>query len=167
MFCNSDSWDSASCRSEPRSRPLAMEAFYFLYSSFSLFIRVHGETVWKSGWRGRSMTYAPEHEEELRDRSLRRRMVVFGAPCSHTQQARTTENSHHPPDPQRHLLRPQERMFLEDAAPRLSALGGESTCGSGDGASTGRGSGCVGRSESACGPDWGGTPTLARARYPP
>ena len=70
MFCNSDSWDSASCRSEPRSRPLAMEAFYFLYSSFSLFIRVHGETVWKSEWRGRSMTYATEHEEELRDRSL-------------------------------------------------------------------------------------------------
>ena len=31
MLCNSDSWDSASCRSEPRSRPLAMEAFYFLY----------------------------------------------------------------------------------------------------------------------------------------
>src|SRR5215218_2137881 len=33
MFCNSDSWDSAICRSpEPRSRPLVMEAFYFLYS---------------------------------------------------------------------------------------------------------------------------------------
>ena len=165
MFCNSDSWDSANCRSEPRSRPLAMEAVYFLYSSFSLFIQVHGETVWKSEWRGRSMTYATEHEEELRDRSLRCRMVVIGALCSHTQQARTTENSHHPPDPQRHLLRPQERMFLEDAAPRLSALGGASTCGSGDGASTGRGRGCAGRSESACGPDWGGTPTLARARW--
>jgi transposase len=74
MFCNSDSWDSASCRSEPRSRPLAMEAVYFLYSTFSLFIRVHGETVWKSEWGGRSMTYAPEHEEEILHRSLRRRM---------------------------------------------------------------------------------------------
>src|SRR5829696_1253389 len=35
MFCNSDSWDSAICRSpEPCSRPLVMEAFYFLYSPF-------------------------------------------------------------------------------------------------------------------------------------
>src|SRR5829696_1090637 len=33
MFCNSDSWDSAICRSPaPCSRPLVMEAFYFLYS---------------------------------------------------------------------------------------------------------------------------------------
>ena len=33
MFCSSDSWDSAIGRSsEPRSPPLAMESFYFLYS---------------------------------------------------------------------------------------------------------------------------------------
>ncbi len=29
------------------------------------------ETVWKSEW-GRLMTYAPEHEKELFDRSIRR-----------------------------------------------------------------------------------------------
>src|SRR5215213_11327114 len=49
MFCNSDSCDSAICRPEPRSRPLVMEAFYFLYSPFPLFTRVRGETVWKFG----------------------------------------------------------------------------------------------------------------------
>jgi hypothetical protein len=48
MFCNSESWDSAIClSSEPPSRPLVMEAFYFLYSPFPLFNGVRGETVWK------------------------------------------------------------------------------------------------------------------------
>ncbi len=37
MFCNSDSWDSTICQAEPCSRPLVMEAFYFLYSPFPLF----------------------------------------------------------------------------------------------------------------------------------
>ena len=36
MFCSSDSCDSAKyLSSEPRSRPLVMEAFYFLYRPFS------------------------------------------------------------------------------------------------------------------------------------
>ena len=42
------------------------------------------ETVWKSE-RGRSMTYAPEHEKELLDRSIRLRMGVSGTPCSGSQ----------------------------------------------------------------------------------
>src|SRR5215217_3695062 len=88
----------------------------------ALFTGVRGETVWKSEW-GRSMTYAPEHEKELLHRSHRRRMGVFGAPCSGCQQARTTENPHHPPDPKRGLLRAQERLSVEDATPRLPALG--------------------------------------------
>jgi Phosphatidylethanolamine-binding protein len=46
MFCNSDSWDSAICLSpEPCSRPLVMEAFYFLYSPFPLFTGVRGRRV--------------------------------------------------------------------------------------------------------------------------
>src|SRR5215203_549186 len=46
MFCTSDSCDSAICRSpEPRSRPLVMEAFYFLYSPFPLFTRVRGRLI--------------------------------------------------------------------------------------------------------------------------
>ena len=43
MFCNSDSWDSAIGLSEPRSRPLVMEAFYLLYSPFPLFTQVRGQ----------------------------------------------------------------------------------------------------------------------------
>jgi hypothetical protein len=44
MFCNSDSCDSAMClSSEPRSRPLVMEAFYCLYSPFPLFTGVRGQ----------------------------------------------------------------------------------------------------------------------------
>jgi hypothetical protein len=44
MFCNSDSWDSAIwLSSEPRSRPLVMEAFYFLYGPFPLFTGVRGQ----------------------------------------------------------------------------------------------------------------------------
>ena len=65
------------------------------------------------------MTYAPEHEKELRNRSNRRRMGVSGAPCSASQQPRTTENPHHPRDPQRHLLRPKERLRLAATSPRL------------------------------------------------
>jgi hypothetical protein len=42
MFCNSESWNSAICRPEPCSRPLVMEAFYFLYSPFPLFTGVRG-----------------------------------------------------------------------------------------------------------------------------
>src|ERR671912_132642 len=46
MFCNSDSWDSAICLSpEPCSRPLVMEAFYFLYGPLSLFTGVRGRRV--------------------------------------------------------------------------------------------------------------------------
>src|SRR5215212_4215660 len=49
MFCNSDSWDSAICRSpEPCSRLLVMEAFYFLYSLFPLFTGVRGSGILRS-----------------------------------------------------------------------------------------------------------------------
>src|SRR5215208_3515664 len=80
------------------------------------------ETVWKSEG-GRSMTYAPEYEKQLLHRSHRRRMGVSGAPCSASQQARTTENPQQPRDPKRHLLRPQERLRLAAFASRLPALG--------------------------------------------
>src|ERR687898_227625 len=46
MFCNSDSWDSAiSLSPEPCSRPLVMEAFYFLYGPLSLFTGVRRRRV--------------------------------------------------------------------------------------------------------------------------
>src|SRR5829696_8889897 len=46
MFCNSDSWDSAICRSpEPCSLLLVMEAFYFLYSPLPLFTGVRGSSI--------------------------------------------------------------------------------------------------------------------------
>jgi hypothetical protein len=45
MFCNSESWDSAICRAEPCSRPLVIEAFYFLYSPFPLFNGVRGRGI--------------------------------------------------------------------------------------------------------------------------
>src|SRR5215218_9262402 len=85
----------------------------------TIFQTVSLETVWKSE-RGRSMTYAPEYEKELLHRSHRRRMGVSGAPCSTSQQARTTENPQSTPrDPQRHLLPPQERVRLAVFASRL------------------------------------------------
>jgi hypothetical protein len=52
MFCNSESCDSAIWRSEPCSRPLVMEAFYFLYSPFPLFTGVRGKGIvgsWVAG----------------------------------------------------------------------------------------------------------------------
>src|SRR5215203_4367317 len=76
------------------------------------------ETVWKSEG-GRSMTYAPEHEKELLDRSHRRRMGASGTPCSASQQARTTANSQHPRDPQRYLLCFEERLPVAAFASRL------------------------------------------------
>src|SRR5215203_3899727 len=46
MFCNSDSWDSAICRSpEPCSRLLVTETFYFQYGPFPLYTRVRGKRV--------------------------------------------------------------------------------------------------------------------------
>jgi transposase len=48
---------------------------------------------------------------------------VSGAPCPGSQQARPAENSRHPRNPKRRLLRPEVRMLLEAAAERLSALG--------------------------------------------
>jgi hypothetical protein len=45
MFCNSDSCDSAICISVPRFRPLAMKAFYILYSPFPLFTGVRGRRI--------------------------------------------------------------------------------------------------------------------------
>src|SRR5215211_1733146 len=49
MFCNSDSCDSAICRSpEPCSRLLVMEAFYFLCSLSPLFTGVRGSGILRS-----------------------------------------------------------------------------------------------------------------------
>ena len=69
------------------------------------------------------MTYAPEHEKELLDRSHRRRMGASGTLCSASQQARTTENPQQPRDPQRHLIPSKERLRLAAFASRLPALG--------------------------------------------
>jgi len=57
------------------------------------------------------MTYAPEHENELPNRSHQRRVGVSQAPCSASQRARTTENPQQPRDPQRYLLRLEERLL--------------------------------------------------------
>jgi putative transposase len=65
------------------------------------------------------MTYAPEHEKELLNRSVRRRMGLPKAPCSDSQQAWSPENPHRPRDFQRHLLHPQERVHLAATSPRL------------------------------------------------
>src|SRR5215210_5751795 len=88
----------------------------------STFQTVSRETVWKSEW-GRAMTYAPGHGKELPNRSIRCRMGVSEAPCSGSHQARSTENPQHPRDPQRYLLRVEERLRLAAFAPRLPALG--------------------------------------------
>ena len=64
------------------------------------------------------MTYAPEHEKDLLDRSFRRRMGVFGAPCPGFQQARTTENPQQPRGPQCHFLRLEERLCFWRLLPR-------------------------------------------------
>jgi hypothetical protein len=54
MFCNSDGYDSAIWRSpEPRSRPLVIEASYFLYSPFPLFTGVRGSGILRSWVAGR------------------------------------------------------------------------------------------------------------------
>jgi hypothetical protein len=62
MFCNSDSCDSAICRPEPRSRPLVIETFYFLYSPFPVFIEARRETV-RKGTEHRSEGGFGCHEE--------------------------------------------------------------------------------------------------------
>jgi hypothetical protein len=66
------------------------------------------------------MTYAPEHEKELLHRSHRPRMGVSQTPHPTSQQARTTEGSHHPRDPRCGLLlRVEKRLSLAVVAPRL------------------------------------------------
>ena len=87
-------------------------------SGLPLFTELPRETVWKSEW-GRAMVYAPGHGKVLPNRSIRCRMGVSEAPCSGSQQARTTENPQHPRGgPQRRLLlRPEERLPLEAIAP--------------------------------------------------
>jgi transposase len=86
------------------------------------FRTVSRETVWKVGL-GRAMTYAPEHEKELRNRSHRHRMGVPRTPHAASQQARTTEGTHLAPDPRRDLLRLEERMSLALVTARFPALG--------------------------------------------
>src|SRR5215213_1702425 len=69
------------------------------------------------------MTYAPEHEKELLDRSIRRRMAVSRVPCRGSQQAWTAADPRQPHNPRRHLLCLEERLPLASAALRLPALG--------------------------------------------
>ncbi len=87
-----------------------------------LFTRVRGETVWQSG-RGRSMTCAPRHEEEILHRPVRRPMEVPRAPCSGAQRARTAEDPHHPRGARRRLLSAEGRLPVAAVAPRLPAVG--------------------------------------------
>ena len=65
------------------------------------------------------MTNPPGHEKELLDRSLGCRVGVHRASRPTFQQARTTEDSRHPRDPRRDLLRPEERLPLAALASRL------------------------------------------------
>ena len=58
MFCSSDNWDSAICRPESCSRPVDMEAFYFLYSPFPLFKGVRGSGVLRTSPRRSSRKVA-------------------------------------------------------------------------------------------------------------
>lgn len=69
------------------------------------------------------MTYAPEHEKELLNRSIRRRMGMSKAPSSTSQQAGTTQAPQYSRDTQRCLLRLEERLPLAALTPRVSALG--------------------------------------------
>ena len=71
------------------------------------------------------MTYAPEHEKELLNRSHRCRMGVSQAPSSASQQAGTAQVIHSTrQDTQCGLLRPQERLSLATTlGARVSALG--------------------------------------------
>src|SRR5829696_8813720 len=88
----------------------------------SLCTGVRGETVWKSE-RGRSMTYAPGHEKELFDRSLRHRVGMHRALPPASPQARTTEDPRHPRSPRRHLLRTEERLPLAPTTEGFPAVG--------------------------------------------
>src|SRR5918995_1763849 len=80
------------------------------------------ETVWKIERRS-SVTYAPAHEQELPNRSYRRRMGDPRAPRCGAQKAGTTEDPQPTRDPRRRLLRPQERLPLATLASGLSSLG--------------------------------------------
>jgi hypothetical protein len=70
------------------------------------------------------MTYAPEHEKELFDRSHRRRMGGPQAPRSCSQQTRTTEDSQLTQDPRCSVLRLEERLPLAATPSRVPAVGG-------------------------------------------
>jgi hypothetical protein len=78
---------------------------------------VPGETVWKIE-RGSWVTYAPEHEKELPNRSYRRRMGGPRAPRSGSQKAGTTQDPQ-PTHPRRRLLRAEERLPLAALASGL------------------------------------------------
>ena len=121
-----------------------------------------GETVWKIE-RGSWVTYAPEHEKELPNRSYRRRMGGPRAPRSGSQKAGTSQASQLKSDPRRRLLRPEERLPLAALASGLPALGGPSTGGLVDGERTEPSSGSTPPCASVYGPAWAGTHYLARA----
>jgi hypothetical protein len=65
------------------------------------------------------VTYAPEHEQELPNRSYRRRMGGPRAPPSGSQKAGTTQDPQPTRDPKRRLLRPEERLPLAALASGL------------------------------------------------
>ena len=65
------------------------------------------------------MTYAPEHEQELPNRSYRRRMGGPRAPPSGSQKAGTTQDPQPTRDPKRRLLRPEQRLPLAALASGL------------------------------------------------
>src|SRR5215210_5068464 len=77
-----------------------------------------GRGCMKSGSR-RVFRYSSTHEKEIPDGSFRRRMEMHKASPACPQRTRTAQNPHSSRDPKRRLLRPQERLPVAPAAPRL------------------------------------------------
>ncbi len=69
------------------------------------------------------MTYAPEHEKELLNRSYRCRMEVPPVLRPGSEAQRATQDPQHSRDPKCRLLCVEEWLSLATSAPQLPTLG--------------------------------------------
>jgi hypothetical protein len=100
-----------------------------------------------------TMAYASAHEN-ISYRSFRRAVQPHRATPTCRQPAGTPQDPRSARDPKRRLLRPEERLSLAVATPRVSALEDRLPLVSELGASTGGGSDSTPRCASACGRGW-------------
>jgi hypothetical protein len=80
----------------------------------------------RTSWRGcmksgsrRVFRYSSRYEKTLPNGSFRRRIDLHRAALAHPQRIRTAKDSRSPRDPRRRLLRPEERLPVAHAPPRL------------------------------------------------